>query len=125
MLPTPYEQPQQYGRTYLNSGQPPSAPFTDSPGPADFQQLGGEPRPFDESSSAADWSGSATRRNSLGGVGDGEDGAGEGEHRAGLPIKKASTVNRSAMACTLCRKQKVGLNGASLVDCNYRSGTPR
>lgn len=100
MLPTPYDQ-QHYGRTYLNPQR--SSPF-ESPNQREYQQLNGEDRSFDDN---AEWNGSQ-RRSSEGG-GEVDDGAAEQrEVRATpAPLKKWSTVNRSAMACMLCRKQKV------------------
>lgn len=95
MLPTPfpYESHQQVGRN-SNPFHPQTAAF-ELPGQTDYQ-------PDDRT---GEWSGSATRRSS---TGDGEDGAGEGaDSRNAVPVKKLSTVNRSAMACMLCRKQKV------------------
>ena len=100
MLPTPYDQ-QHYGRTYLN---PQRSSSFESPNQLEYQQLHGEERSFEGN---AEWNGSQ-RRSSEGG-GDFDEGAAEqGEHRpTPAPLKKSSTVNRSAVACMLCRKQKV------------------
>lgn len=108
MLPTPYDQ-QHFGRTYLN---PQRSSSFESPNQREYQQLHGEDRGFDGN---VEWNGS--RRRSSEGGGDLDDGGaadqGFGEPRpTPAPLKKSSTVNRSAMACLLCRKQKVSFQSA-------------